>query len=275
MPPTEETSATAQGGGYDEHPFIADLYEQDPLHRGRPDVGFFVEEARTSGSPVLDIGCGTGRVLIPTARAGLEVVGLDLSPRMLVVCRERLLGEPDEVRTRAHVIEADMRRFDLGQRFRLVMIPFRSFQYLLTIEDQLTCLEEIRRHLVDDGVLILDLFNPSLEFLTGPTGQESEDEADFSAADGRRIACRYRVVALDRHRQVNRIELIYYVTHPDGRTERLVHEFSMRYLFRFEAEHLLICAGFEIAHLYADYDRTPYGSKYPGELLFVARKTRS
>ena len=150
MPPTEETPATAQGGGYDEHPFIADLYEQDPLHRGRPDVGFFVEEARTSGSPVLDIGCGTGRVLIPTARAGLEVVGLDLSPRMLAVCRERLLGEPDEVRTRAHVIEADMRRFDLGQRFRLAMIPFRSFQYLLTIEDQLTCLEEIRRHLVDD-----------------------------------------------------------------------------------------------------------------------------
>jgi len=147
MPPTEETSATVQGGGYDEHPFIADLYEQDPLHRGRPDVGFFVEEARTSGSPVLDIGCGTGRVLIPTARAGLEVVGLDLSPRMLAVCRERLLGEPDEVRTRAHVIEADMRRFDLGQRFRLAMIPFRSFQYLLTIEDQLTCLAEIRRHL--------------------------------------------------------------------------------------------------------------------------------
>ena len=133
----------------------------------------------------------------------------------------------------------------------------------MTIEDQLTCLEEIRRHLVDDGVLILDLFNPSLEFLTGPTGQESEDEADFSAADGRRIACRYRVVALDRHRQVNRIELIYYVTHPDGRTERLVHAFSMRYLFRFEAEHLLIRAGFEIAHLYADYDRTPQRFEIP------------
>ena len=133
------------------------------------------------------------------------------------------------------------------------MIPFRSFHDLLTIEDQLTCLEEIRRHLVDDGVLILDLFNPSLEFLTGPTGQgvgrrggllrgrRSTDCVPLQGGGSR-----------SRHRQVNRIELIDDVTHPDGRTERLVHAFSMRYLFRFEAEHLLIRAGFEIAHLYAD-----------------------
>jgi SAM-dependent methyltransferase len=243
---------TVTGGGYDEYPFVADLYEHDPLHRGRPDVGFFVEAARASGSPVLEIGCGTGRILIPTARAGIEVVGLDLSPHMLAVCRARLLGEPDEVRTRAHVVDADMRRFDLG----------------------IKCLGEIRRHLVDDGVLILDIFNPSLDALTGPIGLELGNEPEFSAPDGRRIACRYRVVARDRHQQVNQIELIYCVTYRDGRRERLVHAFSMRYLFRFEAEHLLVRAGFEVAHLYADYDRTPYGAKYPGELLFVARKTR-
>jgi hypothetical protein len=193
---------------------------------------------------------------------------------MLAVCRERLLGEPDEVRARARVVEADMRCFDLGQRFRLAMIPFRSFQYLLTVEDQLTCLEAVRRHLEDDGLLILDIFNPSLEALSGPTGQECDDGPEFSAADGRRVACRYRVVARDRHHQVNRIELIYDVAYPDGRTERLVHAFSMRYLFRFEVEHLLVRAGFEVADLYADYDRAPYGSKNPGELVFVARRTR-
>ena len=62
------------------------------------------------------------------------------------------------------------------------------------------------------------------------------------------------------------------MTHPDGRTERLVHSFPMRYLFRFEAEHLLARCGFEVEALYADYDRSPYGSKYPGELIFVAVK---
>ena len=71
------------------------------------------------------------------------------------------------------------------------------------------------------------------------------------------------------------VELIYYVTHPDGRQERLVHSFPMRYLFRFEAEHLLARCGFEVEALYADYDKSPYGSQYPGELIFVAVKRRA
>ena len=64
-----------------------------------------------------------------------------------------------------------------------------------------------------------------------------------------------------------------YVTHPDGREERLVHAFRLRYLFRFEVEHLLARAGFAIEHLYAGFDRSAYGSTYPGELVFVACRT--
>jgi hypothetical protein len=81
-----------------------------------------------------------------------------------------------------------------------------------------------------------------------------------------------RIAARDYFNQVNQTELIYYVTHPDGRTERLVHAFPMRYLFRYETEHLLVRAGFEVEHLYAGYDKSPYGSTYPGELIFVAKK---
>ena len=62
----------------------------------------------------------------------------------------------------------------------------------------------------------------------------------------RRVTCRHETVARDRFNQVNHFELIYYVTHSDGRAERLVHAFPMRYLFRFEAEHLLARAGFEV-----------------------------
>jgi len=84
---------------------------------------------------------------------------------------------------------------------------------------------------------------------------------------------RHRVVGHDRFNQFNQVELIYYVSHSDGRAERLVHSFAMRYLFRFEAEHLLARCGFEVEHLYAGFDESPYGSKYPGELIFVARKS--
>jgi hypothetical protein len=71
---------------------------------------------------------------------------------------------------------------------------------------------------------------------------------------------------------INHAELIEYVTHPDGRQERLVHLFPMRYLFRFEAEHLLARCGFALEQVYADYDESLCGSKYPGDLIMVVSK---
>jgi hypothetical protein len=71
---------------------------------------------------------------------------------------------------------------------------------------------------------------------------------------------------------VNSGELIYYVTHPDGRSERLVQPIRMRCLFRFEIEHLLARSGFAVEHVFADFDRSPYGSRYPGELIVIARR---
>ncbi len=167
-----------------------------------------------------------------------------------------------------------MRDFDLGRLFALATLPFRPFQHLITVEEQMSCLENIRRHLIDGGRLILDLFNPSLDHLSGPAGDaEIGDEPRFSTTDGRSVLRRLKIVAHDRFNQVNQVELIYYVTYPDGREERLVHAFPMRYLFRFEAEHLLARCGFEVEQLYAGFDKSPYGSRYPGELIFVARKT--
>jgi SAM-dependent methyltransferase len=259
--------------GYETYAFIADLYDHVPAYEGRPDLDFYVDAARASGGPVLEVGCGTGRVLIPTARAGVAIVGLDFSAHMLRVCRERLLAEPAEVRARAALVRADMRVFSLLREFALVTVPFRPFQHLLTVEDQIACLGAIHRHLRDDGRLVLDLFNPSLEALANrPVGKVFTEEAEFVMPDGRRVIRRHRIAAVDRARQVNDAELIYDVTYPDGRSEQLIHAFPFRYLFRFEVEHLLARAGFVTEHLYADYDKSPFGSKYPGELLFVARK---
>ena len=264
-----------QSGSYDEYMFIAELYDHVVPYRDRPDVGFFVEAAIESGGPVLEVGCGTGRVLIPTARAGMAITGLDLSPDMLEVCRGKLKAEPEEVRARVRLEEADMRHFALGQTFRLVTLPFRPFQHLTTVEDQLACLGCIHRALAEDGKLILDIFNPRLESLVQTKfGEEVSEEPEFSMQDGRRVIRRHKVVSRDEPNQINFVELIYYVSHPDGRKERLVQAFPMRYLFRFEAEHLLARAGFEVEQLYADYDKSPYGSKYPGELIFVAGKSK-
>ncbi len=256
--------------GYD---LIADLYDDVVPYRTRGDAHFFVEAAQASGGQVLEVGCGTGRILIPTARAGIDVVGLDFSPAMLQMCRVKVLAEPETVRSRVRLIQADMRNFDLAQTFNLITLPFRPFQHLLTVQDQLSGLQSISRHLIEGGRLILDLFNPSLEALTQDNlGQEAGEEPEFTTPDGRRVVRRHRIVSQDRFNQVNQVELVYYITHADGREERRVDAFAMRYLFRFEAEHLLARSGFEVEAVYADYDKSPYGSKYPGELIFVAKK---
>ena len=98
-------------GGYEEYACIADLYDHVVPYRQRQDVAFFVEAAQVAGGPVLEVGCGTGRVLIPTARMGVDITGLDASPHMLAMCREKLRQEPAEVQARARLVAADMRHF--------------------------------------------------------------------------------------------------------------------------------------------------------------------
>ncbi|NIM95824.1 MAG: methyltransferase domain-containing protein [Anaerolineales bacterium] len=262
-----------QSGGYTEYQFVAEFYDYVEPYQSRGDVSFYVEMALASEGRVLEIGCGTGRVLIPIARAGREITGLDLSPSMIETCRNNVSDEPEEVQKRITLLQADMRDFHIDRTFSLAIIPFRPFQHLVTVEDQRNCLNAIWRHLSPNGTFILDVFNPSLPHLTDDSYlSESGEEPEFQMPDGRTVLRRHRTVSRDLFNQINDNELIYYITHPDGREERLVHRFKMRYLFRFEAEHLLARAGFEIVEVYADYDRSLYGSKYPGELIIVSKK---
>src|SRR5262249_16400485 len=147
---------------HDQTDSAAEFYDHVVPYRERGDIDFYVNEAQKSGGPLLEIGCGTGRVRVPIAAAGVEAVGLELSSRMLLLCREKLALEPPDVRCRVELIQGDMRQFDLGRQFPLITIPFRPLQLLVTVDDQLSCLETVRRHLVTGGKLILDVFNPSL-----------------------------------------------------------------------------------------------------------------
>lgn len=260
-------------GSDDERVAVAEFYDHLQPYAGRQDVAFYVDLARQSGGPVLELGCGTGRILILTARAGIEIVGLDNSESMTSICADKLLREPPEVQSRVELVPGDMRGFDLGRTFNLVTLPFRVFQHLITVEDQFSGLACIRSQLSDSGRLALDLFNPYLERLTDEQYLEEQSIGEpFTMPDGRKVARKDHVASRDLFAQVQHIEMIYEVTHPDGREERVVHAFPFRHLFRLEAEHLLARSGFAVEEFYADFDKSPYGSKYPGELIFVARK---
>ncbi len=252
---------------------IAAFYDAIVPYQQREDVAFFVEMARDSGGPVLEVGCGTGRVLIPTAQAGASITGLDASPAMLKVCRESLAREPDDVRKRVTLVQGDMRDFQLDARFALITLPFRPFQHLLEVREQVACLTCLHLHLEKGGRIVLDLFNPMLERLTNenyPT--EFQVEPAATLADGSEMVRSTRTLSRILARQCMNVEFQYDFTYADGRKEQYVEPASLRYFFRYEVEHLLARCGFEVEHLYADYKRKPFGEIYPGELLFVAKK---
>ena len=259
-------------GGYEDHPYTAELYDLVPAYARRADRDFYLRYCREAPGNVLELGCGTGRVLIPAARKGVTITGLDTSESMLSRCRERLREEPQDVRDRVTLVHGDMTDFDLGATFGLVIIPFRPFQHLISIDDQLACLQCINRHLSADGKLVFDVFQVNFNILCDPRfAEEVEDIPQEEMPDGRRLRRTGRVAAFHRAEQCNDIELIYYMTGADGTTERIVHAFPLRYFFRYEVEHLLARRGFKIIELFGDFDKSPLTDNSP-EMIFVAGK---
>lgn len=132
--------------------FIVDYYDAAPMVAGRPhDVAFYCDAAREFGDPVLELGCGTGRVTMALAERGYRVTGLDLSKPMLERAEEKRAKLPAEKRALVHLLHGDMTRFDLREKFSLVIIPFRPFQHLLETDQQVSCLDSVRRHLTSEG----------------------------------------------------------------------------------------------------------------------------
>ena len=146
------------------HPFDdwADIYDGVYAYLNH-DVPFYVQQAVASGGPVLELGCGTGRVSLAMASAGAEVVGVDISPRMLETARRK--ADALGVAPRCRFQHGDMGTVSLDQQFSLVVMPFRSFQSMLTVADQRQVLANVRVHLAPGGMLALDMFAPDLSML--------------------------------------------------------------------------------------------------------------
>jgi ubiquinone/menaquinone biosynthesis C-methylase UbiE len=150
---------------------IARLY--DPWSRSVvEDVSYYVEEAVRSGGPVLELGVGTGRIAIPVAAAGIEVVGVDLSAGMLEVARERasLAGVKLDLR------QGDMRDPPVDSEFPLVLIPFRSMLHMETDADRRTVLQAVTRVLAPGGRFVFDVFAPGADDISDTHGRWLERE---------------------------------------------------------------------------------------------------
>jgi len=249
---------------YDAIPDFGLLYDSVPLYAARQDVGFYVEEAKAARGPVLEVGCGTGRILLPIARAGGSITGLDGSRQMLERCRANLAAEPGAVQGRVRLVLNDMRTFDLGATYSLIIAPFRVVQHLTTVDDQLRFLAAVARHLAPNGRFAFDVFNPYFAKLVEADGVEREDTPAQRLPDGRTLRRAYRIARVRWVDQVSESELIYYV---DG--TRYVQAFEMRWYLAAELRNLLARAGFRVREMYGDFARGPLVDGCP-ELVVTA-----
>ena len=229
--------------------------------------------ALAGGGPLLELGCGTGRVLLPLARDGYEVTGVDLSSQMLDFCRARLQLESEETRERVTLVESDMSSFDLGRKFGAIFCAFNSFHHLRTAEQQLSCLERCHTHLMRHGILVLDLFNPDPVSVESHSEEPADGETNALSVDwtdGRRIRRWMSACDYNRSHQCNECEMTYEIVEVDGTTRRLRETFPLRLVYRFELEHLLARSGFRIAALYGGYGLEPFTETSVG-MIVVAK----
>jgi SAM-dependent methyltransferase len=225
------------------------------------DAAFYAGLARETGGPVLELGCGTGRVLLPIAREGKECVGLDASPAMLDVLRAKT---PPPNLT---LVEAPIIAYDLGAaRFRLIFAAFRVFQHLYTVEDQLEGLACAHRHLAPGGLLAFDVFAPLLARIALAEEPEAQD---VSAVDGGDEIRRFTAVWREHATQMQRVRFRHERWRDGARVSAETSEIQMRWFFRYEIEHLLARTGFEPVAFWGGFDRRPYDGN--GEIIAVAR----
>ncbi len=238
------------------------------------DLPLYLDLARQQGARVLEIACGSGRVLVPLVRAGLHVVGIDISPHMLALARAKL--EADRLAGAAELIQTDMRTFRLEQRdFDLAVVPVKSFAYLTEAADQLECLESIHAHLRPGGVLAIDLMHPLPEWTAATRGSMRDDLLQHVAEQGFTLSRVESVVSTDLARQVRVIRSIYEMVDDSGKVlDKRFVEWPYRWVHRFEAEHLLHRAGFQVEAVYGGYQREPFTST-SAAMVFVARKPRA
>jgi SAM-dependent methyltransferase len=232
------------------------------------DVALYLGFAERTGGPLLELGCGTGRLLLPLARAGFQVTGVDLSGKMLDVARHKVAvaGLEEQVR----LLQADMRHVDLPQQFRLAFIAINSFMHLTTPEDQLAALQAWHRLLRPGGLLIVDVDNPNPQHLLEADGRVELQGRWFDPDSGATVLKLFSRT-LDSARQLQHVLFVYDEVFPDGGVRRTLAPFQARYLHRFEGELLLDKAGFTPEQVYGSYDLDPYHSESE-RMIFVARR---
>lgn len=236
------------------------------------DLPFYLDLAQKLGGPVLEIGCGTGRILLPVARAGIPIHGVDNSTAMLSVLKQHLEHEPQEVRTRVSLWEGDLRNFRGKKKYPLVTIPFRAIQHMHTLEDQLAALQTAAIHLEQDGIFAFDVFYPRFELIHSSVGEEIlELEWSLPSNPTKKVRRYLRKDSYDKIHQNFRATFFFRTYEGDRLIQEETDTITMSY---YSYPHLLALfklAKLKVVEQFGSFSKSPLDND-ADQMIFLLRK---
>jgi SAM-dependent methyltransferase len=249
------------------------------------DIPFYLEEARRAArltvtrppardaggvgqpgsGPTLELACGTGRLTIPIAQSGVEIVGLDLMPSMLAHARTKAAAAG----VRIQFVEGNCRGFALGRKFALIFMAFNSMQHLHDFASLTELFRNVRNHLAPGGRFVFDVFNPNVAILARD-GTKRTREREYEDPDGKGTVTLEQTMAYDDGSQVNRIR--WYFSRGEEKDFR-VEDLHMRCFFPEELNLLVRSQGFEIEEKFGNFERKPFASGDVKQVVVCGART--
>lgn len=232
--------------------FHAEFY--DIMHTYTGDVEFY-RHLSTNCESVLEIGSGTGRLLIPILKAKAEITGIEPHFEMINICKEKMRKE----NLTANIIHSTSQEFSLAEKFSLVFIGCNTFQHFLTTAEQQATLVNIKRHLSANGKLIIDLSLPNLEYMIQVNGKTQVVE--YKNPKNNNVIKEYFTATYDFVNQVETDEIILREFAENICIRKSVANVKMTYFYPRELFLLLTSCGYEIYNVWGDYNKNVFNTK--------------
>jgi SAM-dependent methyltransferase len=260
---------------------MGDLYkhpeEYDREHLGDDeDISFYLSlSQRPTPRKVLELGCGTGRITLPLAQLGFDVVGLDNQPEMLQKAEERRRQAPSEIRQRLQFIAGDMRTWSSDSDFDLILIPASSITHVLSLEDQLAVWKTCHDNLQPGGRLLVEVTMPNMasfadSFRVPPRTPVEIDIDNIDESDGSRLI-RRKTTRYISHEQRAHLRFMY-EKYQDGRgVETFLDDFESHVFFPRELRLLFMYTGYEVEETIGDYLGRPLKAGSP-VMIMIGRR---
>ncbi len=237
------------------------------------DLAFYVDIAKANLGPVLELACGTGRIMLPIAREGISIHGVDNSGPMLDVLQDKLRQELKDVRELVSTSHGDIRSFRSKRDYPLVIIPFRPLQHMYTVEDQVAALQTAAFHLQAGGNLVFDVFYPKFDSLNSKVGQELLELEWTPKSDPSKVIRRYlRKESVDKINQNFTATFIFRTYQGERLIQEETESLRMSYYTYPHLRALFLLAGLEIVEEYGSFARTPLDNEAE-QMIFVLKKS--